>query len=303
MRRPIQTILFYLIKSVLLICSWVPLTLLQYLGNIWGWILAKVPNRARSTTRVNLSLCFPEKSARDIEALTMRSLQNTACTALELGKAWVSPIEKTIAMVTETEGFEEFRNDVKSGCGVMLLTPHMSNWEVFGIVACHGMKSNFMYKPPKIKAMDRLLKETRSRDNLKMAPANRSGVAILLKALKAGELVGILPDQVPEPDSGEFAQFFGQPALTMTLASKLLQRTNAKVYCGFAERLSNGKGFKLIIMPAQSTVYGDDLLSSVQGVSDSVQKCVEMAVDQYQWEYKRFRRQPDGREFYRNQSK
>ncbi|HAG72355.1 MAG TPA: hypothetical protein DCL66_09160 [Gammaproteobacteria bacterium] len=300
MRRSIQTILFHIIRFLLLVLSWIPLKILHKVGYVWGSVLAKVPNRARSTTRTNLCLCFPDKSDTDIDILTLRSLQNTACTVLEMGKAWVSPIEKTLALVTETKGLEEFQKDVNSGSGVILLAPHLSNWEVFGIVASYGMKANFMYKPPKIQAMDRLLKETRSRSKLKLAPANRTGVATLLKALKAGELVGILPDQVPERDGGEYAQFFGQPALTMVLASRLLKKTNAKVYCGFAERLANGKGFKLIIMPAQKGVYEDDLLSSLQGVNDSVQYCVEMAAEQYQWEYKRYRRQPDGKEFYRS---
>lgn len=303
-RRPIQTILFHLIKSLLLILSLVPLPFLHKLGRLWGWVLAKTPNRAKSTTRINLRLCFPDKTNSEINALTLRSLQNTTCTALEMGKAWVAPLTKTLSLVTETLGMENLARDIKSGNGVILLAPHLSNWEVFGpAVASHGIKSNFMYKPPKIQAVDRLLKVTRSRNSIKLAPANRTGVAALLKAAKAGELVGILPDQVPELDGGEYGKFFNQPALTMTLASRLIQRTNARVYCGFAERLPNGSGFKLIIMPADKKVYDDNIAISVQGVNDSVQMCVEMAIDQYQWEYKRFRRQPDGSEFYRSQSK
>lgn len=302
--RTIQTILFYLIKSLLIVCSWIPLTTLHSMGRLSGWVLAKTPNRARSTTSINLRICFPDKSDSEIDQLTTHSLQNTMCTAFEMGKTWVAPMTTTLKLVAETQGFENLQRDVETGNGVILLAPHLSNWEVFGFyVANKGIKSNFMYKPPKIPAIDRLLKATRSRNDVNLAPANRKGVAALLKALKAGELVGILPDQVPELDGGEYAKFFNQPALTMTLASRLTQRTNAKVYCGFAKRLPNGKGFKLIFMLASEKVYEDDLVSSVQGVSDSVQKCVEMAVDQYQWEYKRFRRQPDGREFYRNKAK
>ena len=296
--------MFQAIKALLLICSWIPLPILHILGRASGWVLANTPNRGRSTTRTNLRLCFAHKSESQINELSLRSLQNTSCTALEMGKAWVAPIEAILRLVTETQGLEQLQRDLKSGNGVILLAPHLSNWEVFGpVVASHGIKSTFLYKRPKIEVMDRLLKSTRSRDNVNLAPATRAGVAVLLKALKAGELVGILPDQVPELDGGEYAKFFNQPALTMILASRLTQRTNAKVYCGFAKRLPSGKGFKVIIMPADEKVYENDLAQSVQGVSDSVQKCVEMAVDQYQWEYKRFRRQPDGREFYRNQSK
>lgn len=298
-RLVIQAIAYYIIRAVLTVCAAIPLRGLHLIGNFWGWVLASVPNRARDTTQTNLSICFPDLSISELRALTKKSLQNTACTALEMGKAWVSPVPTTISLVTEYSGFDEFREAAQSGSGVILLAPHLSNWEVFGITACDKLNANFMYKPPKIEAMDRLLKETRSRNQVKLAPANRAGVAQLLRALKAGEMVGILPDQVPELEGGEYGKFFGQTALTMSLASRLIQRTNAKVFCGFAKRLPNGAGFKLIIEKAAQQVYSDDLLESVQGVNDSVQSCVEMATDQYQWEYKRFRRQRDGKDFYR----
>lgn len=257
-----------------------------------------VPNRARSTTETNLTLCFPDKSPQEIAELTKASLQNTACTALEMGKAWSGPIENTLALITRSRGLEEFRHAIAAKQGVILLAPHLSNWEVFGFAACDGADANFMYKPPKIAAVDRLLRLTRSRSGVKLAPANSRGVAQLLKALKAGELVGILPDQVPDADGGEYADFYGQPALTMALASRLLQRVEAKVFCGFAKRLPNAQGFELIIMPADPEVYSKDLQVSVAGVNRSVELCVNEAVDQYQWEYKRFRRQKDDRDLY-----
>ncbi len=261
--------------------------------------MAALPNRARDTTVTNLRLCFPEKTAPEISALTKASLQNTACTALEMGKAWSGPIENTLALATRSRGLDEFKAALASNQGVILLAPHLSNWEVFGFAACDGAVANFMYKPPKIVAMDRLLRQTRSRSGVKLAPANRQGVAQLLKALKAGELVGILPDQVPEADGGEYADFYGRTALTMALASRLLQRVDALVFCGFAKRLPNAQGFELIIMPADEQVYSKDLATSVAGINRSVELCVNQAVDQYQWEYKRFRRQPDGGDLYR----
>jgi Kdo2-lipid IVA lauroyltransferase/acyltransferase len=280
-------------------CQALPLSWLHALGRFWGSILVLIPNRARATTQTNLALCFPDKTNQEIADLTRASLQNTACTALEMGKAWIGPIENTLALVSQTRGLAEFRAALESNQGVILLAPHLSNWEVFGFAACDGAVSNFMYKPPKIAAMDRLLRETRSRSGVNLAPANRQGVAQLLKALKAGELVGILPDQVPEADGGEYADFYGQTALTMALASRLLQRVNATVFCGFAKRLPKAQGFELIIMPADPAVYSEDLATSVAGVNRSVELCVNEAIDQYQWEYKRFRRQPDDRDLYR----
>ncbi len=161
-----------------------------------------------------------------------------------------------------------------------------------------GIDSTFMYQPPKLPALDRLLQRTRSRGGIKLAPTERKGVSLVLRALQNGELVGVLPDQVPNDESGDFAEFFGEQALTMTLVSKLAARSGAKVFCGFAERRRAGDGFRLIIREADSLIYDEDLQQSLRGLNKTIEDCVLMAVDQYQWEYKRFRRRPDGERFY-----
>ncbi len=234
-----------------------------------------------------------------MQQLIKSSLAHTACTALEMGKAWVAPIEKTLALVVETEGYDDFLAAARSDRGVVLLAPHLSNWEVLGFFASNGVPSNFMYQPPRIAALDRLLREARSRSGVKLAPTNRKGVAEVLGALKNGELVGILPDQVPGDESGVFADFYGEPAFTMTLVSKLVQRTNALVYCGFAQRLPKGKGFKAVFARADEGIYSDELDVSVCALNKTVEIATNKAIDQYQWEYKRFRRRPDNSEFYR----
>ena len=242
--------------------------------------------------------CFPELSDSELTQLVKESLVNTACTALEMGKAWVSPIATTLNLVKESVGFEEFAAAADGPRGVILLAPHLSNWEVFGFFACEGRRANFMYQPPRIPGLDRLLRRVRSRSGVSLAPTNRKGVAQLLTALKKGEIVGILPDQVPADEGGEFADFFGEPALTMTLVSKLIQRTDALVFCGFAKRLPAGKGFVAIFEPANESIYSSDIKESIEGLNRTVETAVGKAVSQYQWEYKRFRRRPDNSKFY-----
>lgn len=269
------------------------------MAGLWGRALYLFPTKAKDTTTKNLRLCFPGMNESELQALIKTSLINTACTALEMGKAWVAPIEKTLALVTETEGYKAFREAAKGEQGIILLAPHLSNWEVLGFFACEGVPSNFMYQPPRLAGLDRLLREARSRSGVHMAPTNRKGVAEVLSALKHGELVGILPDQVPSDESGVFADFYGEPAFTMTLVSKLVQRTGAKVYCGFAQRLPAARGFRAVFLPADENIYSADVETSVRALNKTVETAVNQSLEQYQWEYKRFRRRPDNSEFYR----
>jgi KDO2-lipid IV(A) lauroyltransferase len=148
-----------------------------------------------------------------------------------------------------------------------------------------------MYQPLENPAMDALVLGGRSKLNITMAPTNRKGVMMLFKTLQAGNIVGILPDQVPEPESGsEIAPFFNQPALTMTLVHGLIQRTGCAVCSCYAERVAGG--FKIVVMDADPLIYSEDLQNSVTGLNASVAACVRRAPAQYQWEYKRFRRLP-----------
>lgn len=271
---------------------------LHGMASAWGAMLYYVPNRARDTTFKNLRVCFPDLSAKEISRLARESLTSTACTAMEMGKSWMLPVEKTYELVTQTEGLEEFKQAVNGSQGVILVAPHLSNWEILAVYVSQNIKSTFMYQPPKLPALDRLLQRIRCRGGMKLAPTDRKGVSLVLKALQRGELVGVLPDQVPNDESGEFAKFFGEQALTMTLVSKLVARSQARVFSGFVVRLAKGKGFKLVIREADMAIYDKDLLVSIQGLNKSVEDCVLMAVEQYQWEYKRFRKQPDGKKFY-----
>lgn len=116
---------------------------------------------------------------------------------------------------------------------------------------------------------------------------------MLFKTLQAGNIVGILPDQVPDADSGsEIAPFFNQPALTMTLVHGLIQRTGCALCSCYAERVPGG--FKMVIMDADPAIYSEDQQTSVAGLNASVAACVRRAPAQYQWEYKRFHRLPAG---------
>ena len=137
------------------------------MGWFWGMVLASTPNRARDTTRKNLETCFPELDKAEILALTKESLIHTACTALEMGSAWLAPIEKTLAMVKSNEGYAQYRADVDGDRGVILLAPHLSNWEIFGFFASEGVAANFMYQPPRSVGLDRLLRQARSRNGVK----------------------------------------------------------------------------------------------------------------------------------------
>jgi KDO2-lipid IV(A) lauroyltransferase len=175
---------------------------------------------------------------------------------------------------------------------VLVLAPHLGNWEVVSIFLAGYAPLTALYQPPPLPALDKLVLGGRSKSNITMAPTNRRGVMQLFKALQRGELVGILPDQVPDDGSGaEIAPFFGLPALTMTLVHSLVERTGCEVVCIYAERVKDG--FRVVIRAPEPGIGDADLQRSVSALNASVENCARAIPEQYQWEYKRFRRLPE----------
>jgi len=277
----------YLFKFLALL----PLSLLRALGSGIGWCLWVFNTRAAKITQENLALCFPELSPEERQQLGKKSVQETLKTALEAGSIWRHSWSWLQTKIVAMEGDELLRAKVAEGKGVLVLAPHHGNWEVVAPYLASVAHLTAMYKPLKTKAMDDLVLGGRSKLNITMAPTNRKGVMMLFKALQQGTIVGILPDQVPDKESGrEIAPFFGQPAWTMTLIQGLVQRTGCVVCSCYAERVAGG--FKMVVIDADPAVYSDDPLTAATGLNASVEACVRRVPAQYQWEYKRFHRLP-----------
>ncbi len=268
-----------------------PLSVSRALGSVVGWLMWHSRGRARRVTLENLTLCWPELSDTERDQLARRSLKETGKTAAEAAAVWQNSPQWLMRKIVEVEGARYLQEGLESGRGVLVLAPHLGNWEVVGSFLATQAPTTALYQPPRQPALDALIYEGRRRSNMELAPTNRRGVGQLLKALKRREIVGILPDQVPEPgNGGEVAPFFGQPALTMTLVHNLIQRTGCTVVSVFAERVP--AGFKVVIRPADEGIYRDTVVDSVTALNRSVEECVRRAPAQYQWEYKRFRRLP-----------
>lgn len=296
--RTTAIIKYLFFRLFLTISTLLPLPWLHGLARPLGNLLLRLPNRAARTTLRNVRTCFPKLDEAGVRDLARRSLQNSLCALFEMGRAWLWPMSRTVKLMREEEGVAEFRAAVAAGNGVILLAPHLGNWEIFGISMCYGFSAHFLYMPPDNSALDRLLLRARARGGLRLAAGGRAGVDKLLRALRAGELIGILPDQVPAEGSGLFAPFFAQPAHTMTLACKLAQRPGVRVFCGCAKRLPAGAGFRAIIR--ELDLRRENPRESATAMNRAIEELVRECPEQYQWEYKRFRRQPDGTEFYRD---
>jgi len=262
------------------------------LAKLGGWALWLDASRSRKTTETNLALCFPQMSAAARRALARQSLIETVRLGLEMGPSWLWPVDDLLALIDHVEGRELMEAAQSAGRGIVILAPHIGNWELLGLWLGIYYQAIYLYQPPKSPLLDRLMRNARSRSGAQVVPTDNRGVATLLKALKNGGVIGILPDQEPEASGGVFAPFFGVNTLTATLAANLARKTNAVVVAAYAKRTE--QGYTLVIEAADNDVTSEDEVIAAAAVNRAVENCVRAVPAQYQWEYKRFKARDDG---------
>ncbi|GAB5412566.1 MAG: lauroyl acyltransferase [Congregibacter sp.] len=279
--------------ALLRAASYLPLNVARALGRGLGrcaWWLGGSPRRV---TERNIGLAFPELSADEQTRLARRSLQATGELAVEMGFIWNRSWSEVRSHILEVRGEDAVREALAQGRGVMMLGPHLGNWEVVGLHISELGESVALYEPPHMQALDAMVRGARERSGTTLVPTDAKGLVTLVRALKKGAIAGILPDQVPPVvESGENAPFMGISCFTMTLASKLLARSGALAFFGFAERIPGG--YRLHYIPASPDIYSEDIAVSLKALNDGVEHCLRLCPSQYQWEYKRFRERPRG---------
>lgn len=290
--KKIKAVVVVLVLGVI---SLFPLSVSQKIGTLLGRFIGR--NKDSSLYRIteqNIAICFPDYDFESRQNLIEQSLQQTGMMAAEAGMSWLSSPTRILKKVRDVKGESLIYETLNSGRGVLLIAPHLGNWEVLNLYISSRHPTTAMYRPPKLKLLDDLIKKMRERLGTKMAPADSKGVRMVLKSLKAGELVGILPDQEPATlNGGIYAPFFGRDALTMKLFSQLVKQTGARVITGYAKRLPNARGYSIHFAEAHDAIYSKELSESVTGLNLSIEKCVRECPEQYQWEYKRFNAQPE----------
>ncbi|KWR91296.1 lysophospholipid acyltransferase family protein [Cupriavidus sp. IDO] len=278
-----MTFLFWLISRL-------PLRVLHAVGGALGLFVARLPGRYGQRLKENFLTAFPDAT----DEMLAEAARSTGRMIMEMPYFWSRK-----RVTAPLFGFNEFLwpeldRLQKQANGVIILTPHLGCFEVLPQSHAEVRPVTALFKPPHQPWLRDWIERMRTRPNLYMAPATPRGVRMLVKALKRGEAVGILPDQVPSGGEGNWAPFFGKPAYTMALVHRLQQLTNAPVVGIFAERLPHGQGYRghLRIVNVNGRLPEDPAEAAV-AINECVQDLVAMAPTQYLWGYNRYK-QPAG---------
>ncbi len=271
-----------------------PLPAIMRIGKWVGVLVWHVAPDMRRVTLINLSICFPEMPHKDRKQLAKASIIDTVMTVCESGAVWTKKKSEVTPFITSTSGEELIQQALDQKKGVILVVPHLGNWEIANYHMSIRYPFMGMYQPAPIPRLDRLIYKGRTQMDARFVPADRSGVVALIRFLSQGGLTGVLPDQQPSPKSGVFVPFFTMDALTPILIGKLLQKTGAVAFGYTCLRNPDGRSFRTICIPADPDIYNRDDSVSAAAMNRTIEKLIRMAPEQYQWEYKRFNKRPSG---------
>jgi KDO2-lipid IV(A) lauroyltransferase len=285
---------YYLILVTLRLGAALPLPLLHAIGHLTGTLLSIIPNRLRSTTVRHIQACFPEMSRPAQRQLVRDSLIETAKTLTESGALWLRPAEQSLQLIRKVDGRERVDAALQKGRGVILATPHLGSWEAAGLYGAARFHMTCLYRPLRIRKLERLVRESRERPGAHYVTTSAAGIRALYRVLEEGGTTAMLPDQEPRAGNGIFAPFFGIPAWSGVLLTRMARRTGATVVFAWCERLPHGRGYHLHFRDAPGEIVSPDPAVATRAINEAVEQLIRECPQQYQWAYRRFKRRPDG---------
>ena len=274
-------------RGLIFFLGHLPLSALRVLGVTMGSAAWLLRTRMWLVTKQNIELCYPHLDDRHTTVLSKESLQETGKTILETCFAWSRPTSLVLHQITEVSGQDPIDQARDQGKGIVFVIPHLGNWEIINHYLGNRYGLTHMFQPNKTAALNGYVQTKRSKTGTQFVPADRTGIKAQLAVISSGGCIGMMPDQEPTVHTGQFAPFFGIPALTNELIRGYARRP-CKLFVAVCER--QGKGFR--VQFDEINVGNDNCVLASTNLA--IEQAIRRIPAQYLWSYKRFRTRPDG---------
>jgi KDO2-lipid IV(A) lauroyltransferase len=264
-----------------------PLRVVHALGAAAGWLAHALSRRYRTRLRANL-----EQAGYRDDATCRAAVAEAGKQALEAAWIWLRRADDLRALIPAAD-FDRLKALQRPGKPTVFLSPHLGCFEILSkgyALHAHADTRTFtaLFREPHDRRLAPLMSAGRRLPGLELAPASMSGVRQLMRALKAGHVTGILPDQVPSQGDGVWAPFFGKPAYTMTLPARLALACDANIVFYVGERLPRGRGYRLHILPVEEPLSGDAVADAAM-LNRAIETLIRQIPAQYLWGYHRYK--------------
>ena len=274
------------ISIVFRLVARLPLGWAQRLGGWVGWLAWWLSDRHRQRIRSNLAQALGEEPS---QRLLDQTIAEHGRMVFELPFMWLRPQQEVLDKIARVEGAELIEAARARGDSLLFLTAHLGCFEMCAQYCSTFGPITVLFRPPRQAELGPLMQAGRVRGNVRSAAADVAGVRQLLRTLRAGEMVGMLPDQAPRAGEGIWAPFFGRPAWTMTLAARLSVAKNVHVLMIWAERLPRGQGYVVHVSEPVEPIVGTPE-ERVAIINREIERLIRQCPQQYLFAYNRYKR-------------
>lgn len=282
-----------IIVALLWLLHWLPLSAQAPVGVGLGELFYRIAWRRRHIVRVNLRLCFPEKTEAAREVLARRHFHALGRSFTERGLLWWASRERLEKMI-RFEGLEKLQSLYDAKKPVILLAPHFVGLDTGGAAVAMRFDCASIYARQKDKTIDHWLYHGRSRFGDQLLLSRQDGVRHTVKAIKAGRPLYYLPDMDYGRKDAIFVPFFGVPAATITALPRLAQLTHASVLPYVTRILPGGAGYVVEIGEPWADYPCGDIEADTRRMNEWIEEKVKTMPEQYYWVHRRFKTRPEG---------
>jgi KDO2-lipid IV(A) lauroyltransferase len=260
-----------------------PLTWLHCIGAFAG----RLTYRLSGAYRRRFDTTFAQAGYAGDAALRRNALSHAGRTMTELPWLWTREPDEILDRIDVT-GWDAVIAARDQGRGILFMTPHLGCFEIAAQYYAAHAPITVLYSPPRQRWLADIVDGARDRLGLRAAPATLAGVRQLVRALRRGEAVGILPDQVPGGGEGAWAPLFGRLAYTMTLPARLQQMSGAVIMMTFGERLPDSR-YRMTILPLDLE-FAASPVDQARQINQAMESLIRRCPEQYLWSYSRYKR-------------
>lgn len=278
------------------VVSYVPARVIPTLTGALGYVLWRW-RRPREVSCANIKACFPDLPLQERDDLVRRSFDCVALSILETIRIWFRfganhPSVDTV----ELRGQEHLEAALATHRGLIMLNCHYGALDLSGVFLNQLLDRRrrlvAVYRKPTNDDADSVVRWARTRyvDDI----IATSEIRKTLTELKKANVVWFAADLEPNPKASVFADFFGVPALTNTVLSRMAKHTNAMVLPTRHFFDAQAKRFVFEVLPPFDNYPSVDPQTDANRLNKTIETLIGDDPAPYWWCIKRFRHRPPG---------
>ena len=267
-----------------------PLAWVRALGYGLGLVLHTVIRSRRKVVDVNLRLCFPQWTDAERARVRREVFIHVAQSWLDRGWLWHGDPEVVRRRLVLTGAVRELAGNQ----GTIVFCPHFVGLDAGVTAVTQQLPRRFIgiYTRQSNPVVDAWVLKGRHRFGDARPMSRNEGVRDLVSALRAGDVMYLLPDMNFGPEESIFVPFYGVPAATVPSLSRFARLGKAKVV-PLITRMTK-TGYEVRVLDAWVNFPTKDVEADTALMNERLQGYIDEMPSQYYWVHKRFKTRPPG---------